>query len=419
MNHQHEILFTTKLPRLFREPRCYTWVGVAISAVGITAGIVNAANQPSAPNLTASSEAMANTEAELLPEVRQMQAEAELGGTALNPGYTQVSGAGANVSQLQQQLASLQAQANAGPTQGEDNRWNTQVDPNIQQKISSLQAQIKAAQTGQPVYKNSAGQVVPASQATTSFAGQSQADIQGQLESQLAGGQLATEQQYDPQFIAQDLAEEQQANPQGVTARGDLYGDIQSQLQNPPQSPVANALEKDVSGQVAAGSGLSPEEQALLDQAVSGSNPSVPGSNFTNDLTSGFAGQQRAETNAGAGTQLLASGETPEDIQYRANQQDIANLAEFYGGQTPQAQFKSLTGAQTGATPIAQGAPLPSFPGTAGNLGESAAITNYGQQQSQENPWMTGLSATLGAANVAGAAGFQPLATGNLLSGVT
>ena len=345
--------------------------------------------------------------------MRQMQAEAELGGTVVNPGYTDAGSSDAYRAGLQQQIAAIQAQLNpphADSSQGAGSpptrALSSKESQQLQTQLQSLQAQLAAVPAGGKIYKDSTGKIVPASQAVTDFSGMSQADIDSKIMSQLMAGQLATEKQFDPQFIAQALAEEQQSNPQGVAARGDLYADIQKQLQ-PPVSPVANEMQRQTAEKVAAGSGLTPEEQAMLDTAVtqatgargdSGTSP-----DFSNALTTGFAGTQRALQNAGAGEQFIASGETPDDIAFRANQQNIANLSQFYSGQTPQSQFKELSGASVGATPIAQGTPLPNLPGNAGALGASAGVNQYEQQiqsqLNQPNPWMAGLSGTLNLAN--------------------
>ena len=209
---------------------------------------------------------MATTEAELLPMIRQMQAEAELGGTVVNPGYTDAGSSDAYRAGLQQQIAAIQAQLNPPPAASSQGAGSpptralgSKESQQLQTQLQSLQAQLAAVPAGGKIYKDSTGKIVPASQAVTDFSGMSQADITGQIQNQEVAGQLATEKQFDPQFIAQALAEEQQSNPQGVAARGDLYADIQKQLQ-PPVSPVADEMQRQTAEKVAAGSGLTPEE---------------------------------------------------------------------------------------------------------------------------------------------------------------
>jgi hypothetical protein len=176
---------------------------------------------------------------------------------------------------------------------------------------------------------------------------------------------------------------------------------------------------------VAAGSGLTPEEQAMLDIAVKGSTAAqgVPeGTDFSKALTTGMAGTQRQMASAGAGMNWLASGQTPEDIAYRAQQQNLSNLSSYVGGRTPQSQFRALSGAQQGAAPMAQAPALPGFNMGAGQQGAGAGLATYGQQVqaaiNTPNPWMAGLSGAMGAANVAGKAGWSPFATQSQTSGV-
>ena len=79
---------------LLADPRCQTFaaIGVTIGAGSLLMGGLSQAGvfggQPQYPNTAASSAQMAETEAELLPIERQMQAEAQLGGTVTLPGFT-------------------------------------------------------------------------------------------------------------------------------------------------------------------------------------------------------------------------------------------------------------------------------------------------------------------------------------------
>lgn len=387
-------------------------VGVGVAGLALSAGesAYAASNQPQEPNLSADSAEMANVQASLLPQEAALQKEAELGQSTLNQGYTESTQGAQQQQQIQQQINLLQKQLQ--PDQNNHAGQNVQVSPQqaatINSQITNLRGQLANIQPGQPVYLNSQGQVVPASQATTSFAGNSTADIQQQLMTQAIQGQLANSAQYDPQFIANQLAEEQQANPQGVAARSDLYNQIQSQIANPPTSPVADTMNSQVQEHVNAGSGLTPEEQAALDSQVGAQGSNDP--NFSTQLTTGFGGQARAAQNAGEGASWLSSGQTPGDIQYRAEQQNLGNLSSYISGQTPESQFSELSGSQNTATPQYQNTPQPTFNFGAAQQGAQAGLTNYGQQtQANENalnPWSTGITGVLGAANAAAAGGF-------------
>src|SRR5689334_2025600 len=90
-------------------------IGVTLAAISTGVGAASAAGafSPSQPNLAASSAQMAQTEAELLPIIRAMQAQAEIGGVANLPGfttknYTAAQAASARQS-IQQQIAQLTA----------------------------------------------------------------------------------------------------------------------------------------------------------------------------------------------------------------------------------------------------------------------------------------------------------------------
>jgi hypothetical protein len=392
---------------------------VTLGAVSLAASVgeyaYSAATQPQAPNLNASSAQMANVEASLLPQEAALQKEAELGGTALNAGYTKSTQGAIDTKAIQNQISQLQGQLSRNQSQqsqtsgGLRSQMSPQTVQQIQSQITQLQNQLKnTPAAGSTIYLDSSGKVVPESQAVSNFAGNSTADIQGTLMQQQIQGQLANAAQYDPQFIANKLAEEQQANPQGVAARADLYDQIQKQINTPPTSPVADTMNQQVQTQVNAGSGLTPEEQAALDSQVGAQGGNNP--NFSTALTTGFAGQTRAQNNANEGASWLSSGETPADIQYRAEQQNLANLSSYISGQTPESQFSQLSGAQSTATPSYSNTPQPSFNLGAGQQGQQAAITQYGQQtqqaESQANPWSAGLSSVLGVGRLAASAGY-------------
>lgn len=431
---------------LFIEPRCNTFIAVALTATGVfgtataatlgTAAAIGGAagsvglgaasaagafsSTPSYPNTSADSAAMANAQAEQLPEMQAMEAAAQEGGTTLNPGYTSAGSSDAYRAGLQQQIAAIQAQLTPAPVTHQIRRNGQRVPstpptpinaPQLQKQLAALQSQLAAVPAGSTIYKDSKGNLVPASQAMTNFAGNSTADIQGKIQEQLAQGELTNAQQYDSQFIAQALAEEQQANPQGVAASGELAALVQQQINNPPQSPVAQTMQDQVQAKVAAGSGLTPEEQAMLDASVNSSVTGTTGNtpNFGNALTTGFAGEQRALQNAGSGATWLASGQTPEDITYRANQQNLSNLSAEISGATPESQFSELSGAQSGPTPNTSTNYLPSYNTGAAAQGAQAGLDQYGQQVGQAlntaNPWTSGLSAVTSAAGALNKAG--------------
>lgn len=398
--------------RLFNEPRYNTGVAAAIAAIGLAASLAeygySAANQPQTPNLSQESAQMAQVQAELLPELRRLQAEEQLGGQATIPATAAQQ---KQTDQLTKQLTNLQSQLKTAQAGGSvkggsflGGRTGQAANPN---QIAALEKQIANVQ----------GRLdkIPKTQ-NVDFSGKGAADIQGQISKALAQGQLDTEKQFDSQFIASALAQEKLADPERFEARDMLYKDIQQQINNPPNSPVANEIQRQVQEKLNAGQNLTPEEKSMLGKAVQegtaargGGNPNV---DFSQDLTTGTKGTQRETSNAGAGINWLSSGETPEDIQYRSEQQDLSNLSNYISGQTPQSQFGELSGAQRGSTPLAQAAPLPTTNPNAGAQGAAAGVTNYGlnvqQALNTPNPWMAGISGVIGGLNVAGAAGYKP-----------
>ena len=413
---------------LFEEPQFRSGIAI-VSAIAVAAGVgefaYTQANQPKAPNLAASSAAMADLQAQLLPVVRGMQAAAETGGETLKPGFT-TSTVGAEArAEIEKKIQQVKQDFSLAGNRMSGPAYRMTAD-NYKSTIDKLTSELaNTPEGGGIVYKDDKGTLVPKSQAVASFAGMSQADIQGGLMKQMAEGQLANEAKYGPDFIKSALEQEKLANPEQFAAREQLYQDIQKQIQAPPTSPVAAELQQRAAAKVAAGSGLTPEEQAMLDIAVKGSTAAqgVPeGTDFSKALTTGMAGTQRQMASAGAGMNWLASGQTPEDIAYRAQQQNLSNLSSYVGGRTPQSQFRALSGAQQGAAPIAQAPALSGFNMGAGQQGAGAGLATYGQQvqaaMNTPNPWMAGLSGAMGAANVAGKAGWSPFATQTQTSGV-
>jgi hypothetical protein len=398
--------------RLWREPRYCTFVGTAVAVAGLGLGAASAAGafSPtiSEPNNAAEATQMEQLQAEFLPAILGEQAAAQEGGQYTLPpdiaALLQQQGTPLNSGtvspQQAQQLQALQTQlANTPQTLPSSGTSHAGNQPIPNPAYTQLQNQISAIQ-------NSGGD-------TVNFQGQGTAQAEGQLEQQLAAGELAEGQQYDPQIIAQQLAEEQQANPQQSEARQAELQMMQNAIANPQTSPVSQTLQNQVSGQVAAGSGLTPEEQAMLNSAVtaSGQSGTSGGSpDFSNELTTGFAGEQRALQNAGAGAQFLETGETPSDIQYRQQQADLGNLSSYISGQTPESQFSEISGAGQPIAPEIGTSYQPSFNGAAAaQQGEAGGINQYGlnvgEQLQVPNEWTAGLSSVLGGTNALAGAG--------------
>lgn len=324
------------------------------AAAASTGYALSGAGTPAQPNLASSSAALSNAEASMLPIERQLAGAAATGGTVTNPGYKQIG----------------------------TEYFPVDSNGNI---------------TGKPV---------PASVATTDFSQFGGAQTQAALAEQNAGDQLALAQKYDPAFIQSALQQEQLADPNSVTARAQENKLIQQQISNPIINPVAPKLESQIGEQVAAGKGLDSFDTGVLNDATAKALAARGGqqsnADFVSPLTTGLAGDQRQLAGIQAGQNELASGSTPEDIQYRQQQQNLANLSAEISGQTPTSEFSSLSNASRGPNPTTAGAPLPTMTNplqTAGN----AALTTQQQQEGQANNWMAGLSTVLNATGALGA----------------
>lgn len=330
------------------------WIGIGLGAASMGMGAASAAGAftPSQPNLGSASRRISDVQARLLPQERAVQGSANIGelSNQLLPGYKK-----------------------------------------------------KTDKDGNTIYVDKHGTVVPASQALADFTGYGAGQTQATLADQTAAGNLALAQKYDPLFIQSALEQEQLANPQGVQARKLEDALIQKQVADNNVSPVASTLQKQVQDQLAAGKGLDAFDQATLNNAVQDALASRGGGdarqNFSDALTTGFAGNQRQLAGIQKAESMLGSGTTPADVQYRREQQNLSNLSSETSGQTPVTQFHQLSGAQSGPTPSVSGSPLPLLGNTQG-MSASAVAQQYANTVNTPNPWFTGLTAATNAANV-------------------
>jgi hypothetical protein len=371
------------------------WVGVAVSlaAIGTSAGMAaSGAGQPNQPNLAASSAELANVQAELLPIQRALEAAAQQGTsvTVNMPAHTSTT-----------QVAWVPGTPTTnsrGETVSGEGQWVPYVAADWQQggKYASL---------GTPKLDTKKIKVGAGPQ-TFDFTGYGAADVQGKLAQSMAQVQLALSQKYDSQFIDQALEQEKLADPESFAARDQMNNLIQDQIKRPLNEPVADELSKQVQDELTAAKSGKLDQQMrdvlmkggadALAARGGGSSTNTP--DFEQPLTTGSAGTRRALSAIDKGTAELTGGQSPEDIEYRREQQNLANLSAFMSGQTPTSEFKSLSGAQQGAAPFNPGQQLPLMPSN-GNGAEAAALqswqTQMGAAANQTNPWMAGLSALL------------------------
>ncbi|HTV41609.1 MAG TPA: hypothetical protein VMF08_13590 [Candidatus Sulfotelmatobacter sp.] len=225
--------------------------------------------------------------------------------------------------------------------------------------------------------------------------------------------ELQIQQQYGPQYTALASQNLQQANPQAVAARQQEFQGIISNAQQTPNRPMAADLQNQILALTGQGSNLTTgpnsETEAVQQQAR--------GQQVANGIYLGNApASQEASAVVNAGDQLqqqrqqqaldfLQSGVSPEDVTYRRVQQSLSNLGNAINGQTPEAQFQSLSGAANGAAPFSPGnvqSPSMNTNSSLQGLQNAADIYsgNVNWAENQANPWTVGLSSLSGAASL-------------------
>lgn len=381
-------------------PIIFGAIAAATSLAG-TGYALSGAGQPGQPNLAASSAELANVEAMMLPIERQMSAAANLGQdvTINMPAHTQ------QVEQYYKPGGSqtvFNEMTGAKQTVQTPGQWIT---------VQNGQSAPEGAKT------RTSFQHVAAGPQTFNFSGMGAAEVQSQLQQQLAGVRLNLQQTYGPQFIQNELAQEQQAEPQQFAARQQEYNTLENQLNTPFVQPAANTLDTQVQQQLTAARNhtLDPMMTSALmgggaDAAGARGQAALSQAQLEQPLTTGQAGYQQQLAALQAGMGELQSGSNPQDIAYRHLQQNMANLGAFANSQTPEAEFGSLSGASNGAAPFNPGQSLPTMPNNSMGA-QQAALGSWQTQlqavESQMNPWMGGLSSALGIGNSLAAAQTQ------------
>jgi hypothetical protein len=249
------------------------------------------------------------------------------------------------------------------------------------------------------------GQHIPGRTDNLDFRGYGTADIQGELARQMEQVQQQLEEKYGTQFAEEARKEAELADPQGFAARDKEYQMIQDELNHPmPINPLSGTLDQQTLERLKAGSGLDAMSNDLLDSAVARANADRGGStragDVANEMSTGMEGAARRQAGVTAAQNWLSSGSTPADIEYRREQQALADAGAFVGGRTPESQFGNLSGAGRGAAPFSPGGPNQEATSGAANAAPGFGVSAWQQslrnQSSQANPWMAGLSGLLG-----------------------
>lgn len=261
-----------------------------------------------------------------------------------------------------------------------------------------LQKQIEAAaQRGEKVTVNGK---------EYDFSGLGDAEYQSAYADAMAQAALEVQKQYGPEYIKQRMEELKAADPAGYAARQELYQKTMGGLDKaPPGMEDATALQESVLADLKKGGELHPEVERRVREGVLGGQVS------RGNWLGGAAQDQEASAVVDASDkvaadrqaralQYLQSGSTPDDITYRDSQQDMANLHAFLSGETPTAQFSSLSGAGNGAAPMVTGSPgvgINYTPGSGSGFASNVAGTTNSYLGSQANPWMAGISTGISA----------------------
>lgn len=380
-------------------------VGLALTAASLAASMYQMSNQPDAPGVNTNAEGI-RTSAKLLPLQRQMSAAAQQGGKILRQGYQEITPEYAREILKYVEENPLEAVAFGG----------------IKEKFGiaeiDLSALRKAAEKNKTYYLHKkTGKLVPENKAYADFTGFGEADVQGKIAEDYADLMIELGDKYGQQFVEEARKQLELSDPEGMAAREKMGEMIEQQAQETPERPVADLMDQQVGEQLEAGNRLDAISRDVLDASLQdalrarGQTGSVD--QFAQPMETGLAGDARRQAGIQKALGWLSSGATPEDVQFRREQQNLANMGAYIGGRTPQAEFANLSGAQQGATPMRGGSPLPTMNQNAGQSSQQAALSDWqtqmGYEANQANPWMAGLSGLLGLGSAAGKAGWQPL----------
>jgi hypothetical protein len=232
------------------------------------------------------------------------------------------------------------------------------------------------------------------------FSGFGTADIEGKAARDQADLELSLGQKYGKDFAELARQNQELADPLGTQARAKQFELMQKDM---PVSPLSKTLDEQIRGQLEAGRGLDAGSRELMDKAVADAAVSRGGgasaAEVTGSMSTGAEGQRRLEEALHKSQGFMSSGQTPEDIAFKRNQQMEANLGAFIAGQTPQSQFGNISRANQGATPVTgaqQNATMPNNAGAVGsNYSTAGFAANANTAANSTNSLFAGLSSLL------------------------
>lgn len=253
------------------------------------------------------------------------------------------------------------------------------------------------------------------------FTGLGDGDTARVMSDQMAQAMLDLQRDLGPEFIKQRVEQLKQADPEGYAARKELFDRIIASTEANPDRPLAEDLQASIVGELTNAGRLDARQLEQVQQNVRGGQ--VARGNY---LGTAAAAQEGGATVAASdaardATQqqalgFLGSGVTPEDVEYRRLQQNLADLGAFIGGTTPTAQFRSLSAAGNGAAPFIGGGPNtqttnPNAGAQGINNAQNIYSGNVNWAQNQMNPYLAGLSFGVNTASTAVNAGWSPWKT--------
>ncbi len=250
---------------------------------------------------------------------------------------------------------------------------------------------------------------------TYDFTGLGDADNAKVMSDKMAQTMLDIQKNFGADFVKQRLADLEQSDPAGFAARKQLFSKIMQSADEHPDRPISEDLQNQINSELSLGGKLDSKETEQVQQGVRGKQlhngiflgnaPAMEEGGALVGASENLETQRQNEA-----VNFLKSGVSPEDVEYRRIQQALGNLGAFTNGQSPIAQFGSLSGAQGGAAPFT--APNGQTPTTNPNAA-LLGVQNQQQQysgnsqwsQNQVNPFLVGATGAVSAFNM-----YQPQA---------
>ena len=384
-----------------------TIAGAAMSIAGTAYAATK--DGPTMPNGASSSKKVADAQASLLPSQLKLQQLQQQGGkgSVYMPAHEKPMKVvevttGTKIDKgntiLGQNLAGVDPAGSIFFGLGKRNKDVREVVPYVESEWEPGGKYYDQRENGQvPWYWQN--QVVPAGEQELDFTGYGTADIEGERARREADLAIELGKKYGVDFAKQARELQEQADPLGTQARAMEYDLLHKDM---PISPLAGTLNDQITSEVQAGRGLDPMSRDLLDASIAQANASrgdaVKSGDVSQSMSTGAEGQARLQAALTKSGAFQSSGQTPEDIAWRREQQRISNLGAFVNGQTPESQFGNIARSGQGTTPVSGAQPNATLPTNASTVGQNYATAGYAantQAAMQPNSWFAGLSGLL------------------------